>query len=142
MSKRGSLNAIRFAGTSYGYGKGKSKKVAKSKPVNGRKKSKSVIQQQFDKVWLAFNPDNKQSNLSYFDIYHEFKKIKKFRERKLVISNVQYFDYYSVENNIPFTVEKYLLEKYYLLNYKELYPNLFEPQVVAIEKQKLKITKN
>jgi len=128
MSKRGSTNAIRFAGKSYSFGKSKLKSAvvkAFSKKKN-KKIKKTNKQKQFDEVCDKFNFKREGNEKLFLKLFLEFKNIKKFRERIQVIENIKYFDLYSVENKIPFTIDNYISLKYYRTDYKSLYPNLFE----------------
>lgn len=129
MSKRGSINALRFAGRNWSVGG--------IRPKKKRKKTKKEIH--FEQICDKFNFKQEYNPNLYSKFLVDFKGIKSFKERVTIIKRVDSFKIYAIHNNIDFDINIFFKEKYYLTDFKKKYPELYKKKKQKTETKGLQL---
>jgi hypothetical protein len=137
MSKRSSQNAKRFASEIWGAKKdpesGKRKVKAR---VNEVEREKSLTTKRWKKMCEKFKHSLKDESLEKIDTLKiKFLSIKENTNNLKASQNLTNYMKYCRAFKVNLSLEDYLLKEYYLINYKEKYPEVFE-QVVGSSIQK------
>lgn len=131
MSKRSSQNAKRFASEIWGSKKdpesGKRKVKAR---VNAIDREKSLAEKRWKKMCEKFKHSLKDESLEKIEILKtKFISIKESTNNLKAAQNLTNYMKYCRAFKLSLSLEDYLLKEYYLINYKEKYPEVFEPIV-------------
>ena len=105
MSKRGSRNAINFAGKNWGHGRIKSS-------TSKRKRKKSLSEIQFTELCQKFGFDEQNNPRTKAQLESEFNSHKS-RKRKEILKNADLYKKYCAKNKIDFNIVEFLLDKIY-----------------------------
>lgn len=132
MSKRGSHNAIHFAGKNWGLSKAKIsstdiQQIKKTKRKERKEKKKRRIENQFGRIAEKFNLDiSKPKNLALFERTEKlFCSISSSKTRTAAVQNVKSFKLYCKKYDEDFQIENYFDKKYYLVNFKKDFPDVY-----------------
>lgn len=124
MSKRGSKNAIRFAGKNWSLGR-KGLKTSKSKIVKSKRKKLENQKLYFTKVCKSFalkrTLENEKLKEKIFDKYSQIYKRKLLKRS---VKNVQYFKIYCEKFEKDFNLNNYITGNYHIIDFKENFPEL------------------
>ena len=105
MSKRGSRNAINFAGKNWGHGRIKSSK-------NKRKRKKSLAEVQFTELCQKFDFNEQKYPRTKAKLESEFNTHKS-RKRKEILKKADLYKKYCKKNKIELNIVEFLLDRIY-----------------------------
>jgi len=135
MSKRGSRSASFIGGTNWKQSKSwavtcptfEKKQAASQKALAKelrKKRKRERIDKQFDKVCEKFKIPSEEID-SYTKQKNLFVSIKKNTARLQVIQKIKSFKIYCKKYNEEFSLENYIDNKYYLVDFKTDYPDVY-----------------
>lgn len=119
MSKRASVNAIRFSGNPWDKVKRSgSKKKKVSKVQRNTQRRDKIRLDKLEKICQRFGFERTQENEEYYQQLHKlFIETVGVTELRDSLTNIKYYKHYCMENNISFDIKTYFNGKYYKRNF-------------------------
>ena len=130
MSKRSSQNAKRFAGEIWGTKKTEPPKKKVKPRGSAVEREKALAGKRWKKICEKLKHSLKNESLEKIEILKaKFLSIKGNTNNLTASQNLTNYIKYCRALKMNLSLEDYLLKEYYLINYKEKYPEVFQPVI-------------
>jgi hypothetical protein len=141
MSKRGSRNAINFAGKNWSVGRKSLKsKKKKTKSINKQKERDKRRERNFNRICKKFDFEKTDENkIVYEKLLKKFIEIKGSKIAKRSFENIEYFKSFCAKYKTEFNIEIYFKEHYNSLNFPKRFPEIKKEKSELIKNPKRKI---